>query len=186
MRLLQKREHTRTGALIFSKPCNLNYCQSWCSRKWINTLWPIGFEDSARLRCRDTHYTFSSHVTSSWTDFHLASHLHESDFTVFPFFSQARHQLCFCTLDKGQIVDPNAKREELSVTRIFTLAAHIMDLALGTLGGKCNGTWILVFFFAFLCSGSFPDVPKCSLSLPRFLLCNWRKVRRNSWAAWFQ
>lgn len=46
-------------------------------------------------------------------------------------------------LDKGQIVDPNAKREELSVTQIFTLAAHIMDLALGALGaleGKHNGT----------------------------------------------
>lgn len=64
----------------------------------------------------------------------------------FLFFSSI-HQLCICTLDKGQVVDPSAKRKELSVTRIFTLASCIMDLALETLGGKRNGTRFSVCFF---------------------------------------
>lgn len=132
------------------------------------------------LWCNDAHYTVSSHVSSTWTNFHLASLILQRLLFFFLFFFQ-RTQLCICTLDKGQVVDPSAKRKELSVTQIFTLAACIMDLALETLGGKRNGTRFSVFFFfSFSCSVSFPVVPKCRLSLLLFLLCNCGKVKHKS------
>lgn len=57
------------------------------------------------------------------------------------------HQLCIFTPDEGQIVDLNATREELSVTRVFTQHKDYRFSIL-TLGGKLHGT--LSFYFCVL------------------------------------